>query len=164
MQIRTANIEDLPAIVDIYNATIPDRLATADIEPVTVESRMAWFQHHEAHRRPLWVIHEEGEIVGWVSLNDFYGRPAYAGTAEISIYIHPNFRQQGRAQYGLEYALQACPSLNIHTLLAFVFAHNQPSVDFFAKNNFTEMGRLTDVARFDDQKISLLILGFHLTG
>lgn len=164
MPIRTAHIEDLAAIVDIYNATIPDRMATADTEPVTVESRLQWFHQHEVNRRPLWVIEDNVQITGWVSLNDFYGRPAYAGTAEISIYIHPDFRRQGLAQYGLDHALHSCPSLSIHTLLAFVFAHNQPSVDFFAKNHFQEMGNLADVARFDEQKISLLILGRHLAG
>jgi phosphinothricin acetyltransferase len=49
-------------------------------------------------------------------------------------------------------------------LLAFVFAHNKPSVDFFTKNHFQEMGNLADVARFDEQKISLLILGRRLAG
>lgn len=32
---------DLPAVVAIYNQIIPSRLATADLEPVTVASRAA---------------------------------------------------------------------------------------------------------------------------
>jgi len=39
MVIRDAVERDLPEIVDIYNAAIPGRLATADTEPVTVETR-----------------------------------------------------------------------------------------------------------------------------
>lgn len=35
--VRDAVEADLPAIVDIYNASIPGRMATADAEPVTVE-------------------------------------------------------------------------------------------------------------------------------
>lgn len=35
--VRDAVEADLPAIVDIYNARIPGRMATADAEPVTVE-------------------------------------------------------------------------------------------------------------------------------
>ena len=38
MIIRDAREADLPAIVAIYNATIPERMATADTEPVSVES------------------------------------------------------------------------------------------------------------------------------
>ncbi|MDZ4938569.1 N-acetyltransferase, partial [Clostridium perfringens] len=47
--------EDLPAIVDIYNSTISGRKVTADLEPVTVESRIEWFEEHSNDFRPLWV-------------------------------------------------------------------------------------------------------------
>ena len=55
MQIRLAIEADLSAIVDIYNAAIPTRLATADLEPITVESRLPWFRSH-GDRYPVWVI------------------------------------------------------------------------------------------------------------
>src|SRR6266581_575295 len=41
---RTATRNDLPQIVEIYNSTIPSRIATADTEPVSVESRVHWFE------------------------------------------------------------------------------------------------------------------------
>ena len=46
MTIRDATIGDLPAIVAIYNAAIPGRMATADLDPVSVESRRTWFDEH----------------------------------------------------------------------------------------------------------------------
>lgn len=36
MEFRKAVHADLPRIVEIYNQIIPSRLATADLEPVTV--------------------------------------------------------------------------------------------------------------------------------
>ena len=53
MTIRDATIDDLPGIVAIYNAAIPERMATADLEPVSVESRHAWFAEHSESSRPL---------------------------------------------------------------------------------------------------------------
>ena len=47
MQIRLAVESDLPAIIEIYNAAIPTRLATADLDSITVESRRAWFRSHD---------------------------------------------------------------------------------------------------------------------
>lgn len=35
--IRDARYEDLSAIVRIYNETIPSRMVTADLEPITIE-------------------------------------------------------------------------------------------------------------------------------
>ncbi len=162
MHIRLATINDLPEIVAIYNATIPGRLATADTKAVTVESKMDWFYKHQPNRRPLWVIQVSDEIAGWVSLNDFYGRPAYDGTAEISIYIKDHFQKKGYAQKGLEYAVNNCKSLKIHSLLAFVFEHNIPSIRFFKKNKFKQMGLLEDIAIMDDSKFSLVLFGLKI--
>lgn len=38
-----ATHDELPRIVEIYNEIIPSRLATADLEPVSVASRENWF-------------------------------------------------------------------------------------------------------------------------
>ncbi len=46
MTIRDAVEADLPAIVEIYNAAVPGRLATGDLDPVSVQSRQAWFREH----------------------------------------------------------------------------------------------------------------------
>ena len=76
--IRHGEARDLPAIVEIYNASIPGRLATADTEAVTVSSREEWFRAFNPASRPIWVAEDEGgEIVGWLGLRSFYGRPAY---------------------------------------------------------------------------------------
>lgn len=55
IRLRDAVEADLPAIVAIYNATIAGRVVTADLEPVSIESRLAWFRAHNPERRPLWV-------------------------------------------------------------------------------------------------------------
>ncbi len=96
---RIAKREDLPQIVDIYNSTIPSRLVTADTEPVSVESRVRWFDEHSADFRPLWVVEVYGHIGGWLSFSSFYGRPAYSKTAEISVYVNQAHRKQGLGSY-----------------------------------------------------------------
>jgi L-amino acid N-acyltransferase YncA len=35
---RYATEQDLPSIIEIYNASIPSRSATADLEPVDIEA------------------------------------------------------------------------------------------------------------------------------
>ena len=83
--VRDAVKADLPAVVEIYNAAIPGRMATADTEPIAAHSRQAWFDEHHPARRPLWVASIDGAVVGWLSFQTFYGRPAYRATAEVSI-------------------------------------------------------------------------------
>ena len=51
--LRDATEADLPAIVAIYNQSIPGGWSTADTEPVTVESRRVWFADFDPKRRPI---------------------------------------------------------------------------------------------------------------
>lgn len=159
---RHATLPDLQRIVDIYNSTIASRLVTADTSPVTVEQRTAWFHEHRADKRPLWVIEKDNVIYGWISFQSFYGRPAYDGTAEISIYLAEEARGKGLGKLALQYAIDEAPSLHIKTILAFIFGHNEPSLKLFAQFGFAQWAHLPKVATLDDIERDLIILGKRL--
>jgi phosphinothricin acetyltransferase len=158
---RTATLDDLPTIVAIYNSTIASREVTADTEPVSVESRLPWFHEHTPDRRPLWIIEQEGRdgIVGWISYSNFYGRPAYSGTAEVSIYIDEAWRGKGVGKYALTEAIEFAPQIKVHTLLGFIFGHNQPSLGLFRKFGFDTWANFPRVANLDGIERDLIILG-----
>jgi len=158
---RIATLDDLPTIVAIYNSTIASREVTADTEPVSVESRLNWFHEHTPDRRPLWIIEEEGRdgIVGWISYSNFYGRPAYSGTAEVSIYIDETWRGKGVGKYALTEAIAFAPRIKVHTLLGFIFGHNQPSLGLFRKFGFDTWANFPRVANLDGIERDLIILG-----
>lgn len=158
---RLATLEDLPTIVAIYNSTIASREVTADTEPVSVESRLQWYHDHTPDKRPLWIIHpaEGDEILGWMSYSNFYGRPAYSGTSEISIYIAEASRGKGVGRYCIEQAIAYAPQIQVHTLLGFIFGHNKPSLGLFGKFGFETWAHLPKVANLDGVERDLIILG-----
>src|SRR6266581_2453847 len=104
MPIRHAQPDDLPAIVAIYNASIPGRLATADTQPVTVSQREEWFNAFKPQSRPIWVFEQDGEVRGWLGLRNFYGRPAYHRTVESAVYVAPEHQREGIARQLLTHA------------------------------------------------------------
>lgn len=159
MDIRDATAGDLPAIVAIYNATIPSRMVTADTEPLTVESRTGWFREHVPEHLPLWVAEEQGQVCGWLSFGRFYGRPAYRGTAELSVYVAEASRRRGLGKRLLGEALARAPALGLHTLLGFIFGHNAPSLALFESFGFTRWGHLPKVAVLDGIERDLVIVG-----
>ena len=156
---RLADRADLPAIVAIYNSTVPSRMVTADLTPISVESRERWFEEHRPESRPLWVIERDGAIAAWLSFSSFYGRPAYAATAEVSVYVGESFRRIGLGAYLLEAAIAHAPSIGVQTLLGFIFAHNLPSLALFEKFGFAHWGRLPRVAVLDGVKRDVVIVG-----
>jgi L-amino acid N-acyltransferase YncA len=157
--IRDATESDLAAIVDIYNQAIPGRRATADTEPVTVADRSAWFAEHDARSRPLWIVEEGGVIAGWLSLQSFYGRPAYHATAEVSIYISSSFQRRGIARTLLREVIARSETFGVSTLLGFIFGHNEASLRLFGSEGFERWGFLPRVAELDGVERDLAIVG-----
>lgn len=158
--VRDAVEADLPAIVDIYNATIPSRQVTADLEPVTVEARRPWFAAHQVPNRPLWVaVAPDGTIAAWLSFDTFYPRAAYDGTAMIGLYVAAAHRRAGLGRGFVRRAVAAAPALGLHTLLGYIFGHNEPSLRLFAGEGFTRWGEFPRVAILDGTARDLVIVG-----
>jgi len=162
MEIRHATEADLPRIVDIYNTAIPTRRSTADIEAVTTKSRLDWFHKHTAERRPLLVGESGSQIAGWISFEDFYGRLAYQHTAELSIYVAPAWQGHGLGKQLLHESIMRAPTLDIRTLIGYIFAHNEASLGLFGAFGFSEWARLPNIAEMDGHEYSLCILGKQL--
>ena len=159
MHFRNATIADLPLITEIYNSTVAGRMVTADTEPVSMYEKEGWFYDHN-DTRPLWMIEDEANAcIGWASFQSFYGRPAYSGTAEISIYLAENMRGKGYGKKILQYCIGKAPALQLHTLLGYIFAHNTPSIKLFTDAGFEEWANLRDIALMDNNFYSLNILG-----
>src|SRR5260370_41623246 len=78
-KIRDAVEADLPAIIKIYNAAVATRVATAQLEPVTLEERRNWLKDHSPDRHPFWVLEIDSRIAGWLTLKPFFPRRAYRG-------------------------------------------------------------------------------------
>lgn len=158
--ITFADRDDLPQIVEIYNSTIASRQSTADLQPVSVESRESWFTAHQKPNRPLYVLkNHDGEVLAWGSFSDYYPRDAYNITAEISIYVRHDRRGMGTGKEILSYMLMKAPVLHIQNIVAIIFAHNYASISLFSKFGFTEWGRLPEVCDLDGKLADVVILG-----
>jgi L-amino acid N-acyltransferase YncA len=162
MRIRDARDSDLPAIIRIYNAAIATRISTAQLEPVTIESRRNWLNDHSPDRHPFWVLEIDGQIAGWLTLKSFLPRCAYRGTAEVSVYVSEKFRRRGVARRLLEEAIARAQDLEINSLVGLIFAHNAPSLKLFEQLGFQRWGLLPRIARFAETERDLTIMGRHV--
>lgn len=160
LKFRNAELADLNKIVAIYNSTIASRMVTADVEEVSVESKVQWFNEHNPETRPLWMVEDvEGQIVGWVSFSSFHERSAYSGTVEVSIYLDESSRGKGYGKTILQYCIDNAGKFGVNNLVALIFLHNEPSLKLFRHFGFEDWGTLPDVAVLDGIERSLKILG-----
>ena len=156
---RHATPDDLPTIVNIYNSVISGRMVTADTEPVSVDSKLSWFNNHTPSARPLYIVEIDSKIIGWVSLESFYGRPAYSQTAEVSIYLDETARGKGYGKKILKEIIDRSPSFGIKSLLGYIFAHNEPSLNLFKSFGFEQWALLPNIAVLDGVARSLIFVG-----
>ena len=165
--IRLAAIDDLPRIVEIYNQSIAGKQATADLQPVSVADRQAWFDAHTGNR-PLVVAQTRsetssetslGEIIGWGSLSDLYARPAYHISTEISIYVAEEAKGQGVGKALVNYLIQVAPSCGVQQVVALIFAHNTPSLAMFDRLGFESWGKFKQVCDMQGFIADVVILG-----
>jgi len=161
MIIRDAVEADLPTIVEIYNATVPTRMVTAELEPTTVEARLPWFREHSSEHYPFWVAESEGRVIAWLDFKRFLPRSAYRGTVEISVYVDEEFRRRGVGQRLLEQAIARAPSLGITALVGLIFGHNEPSLKLFRALGFERWGFFPGVAQLDGVERDLVVMGQH---
>ena len=160
LKFRNAELADLNKIVAIYNSIIASRMVTADVEEVSVESKVQWFNEHNSDTRPLWMVEDtDGQIVGWVSFSSFHERPAYSGTVEVSIYLDESSRGKGYGKTILQYCIDNAGKFGVNNLVALIFLHNEPSLKLFRHFGFEDWGTLPDVAVLDGIERSLKILG-----
>lgn len=189
--VQKANIDDLAQIIAIYNQSIAGKRATANWFPVTLAERQAWFDEHLHNpKRPIYVVKSvikkavkaassaqpEGlpqpnselasqgsPLVAWGSFSDLYARPAYHISSEISIYLHEKYQGQGIGVALVRWMLTQAPSLDIHNVVALIFAHNQPSLKLFTKFGFTQWGYLPQVCDMQGFTADVVMLGKAIT-
>jgi L-amino acid N-acyltransferase len=157
VKIRTAEIEDLGSITEIYNEAILTTTATFDVEPKTPAERLEWFRSH-GERYPILVALFGGEVVGWASLSRFSDRPAYDETAETSFYVKAEFRGQGIGRALKAAIIAEARRLGFHALLARVAEGSDESLHLNASFGFVHVGTLKEVGRKFGRRLDVRLM------
>ena len=163
MNIRTATIEDLETMVEIYNQAIAAGQKTADITPFTTEARKKWFEDHTPDKYPILVAENNNVIVGYLTISPYRpGRMALRNTAEVSYFIHFEHHRKGIASNLLRHAIGMCPALQIKNLFAILIDSNEASIKLMDKYGFEKWGHLPRVAEFDGIEVGHLYYGLRI--
>ena len=94
MTVRTATLDDAPALLDIYSYYVENTAVTFEYEPPTLDEFRARIAD-TLPRYPYLVIANGEEILGFSFAHAFRERPAYDYSVETTIYIRHDVRGGG---------------------------------------------------------------------
>ncbi|MBI2682024.1 MAG: N-acetyltransferase [Acidobacteriales bacterium] len=126
---------DWPEVERIYLQGISTGIATFETESPGWDK---WDAIHHRHSR--WVVRDEGALIGWAALSPVSGRAAYAGVAEVSVYVADTHRQQGVGRSLLWTLISSAEKNGIWMLQAGIFPENQASIRLHTRFGFREVG------------------------
>ena len=136
--------EDWERVRFIYAEGIAGGNATFDTQ---VPEREEWDRAHLRECRL--VARDSGRVVGWGALSPISDRRAYAGVAEVSIYIATSLRRKGIGKALLRALIDASERAGLWTLQSGVFPENKASVALHKTCGFREVGLRQRIGRLD---------------
>ncbi|GDX82102.1 N-acetyltransferase [Deltaproteobacteria bacterium] len=139
MHIRPVHADDFDAIAALTNVYILQTTIHFGAEPVSgAELGAEWEKSRERH--PFVVAHIDGQLAGFAKTTTFRTRAAYARTAEVGVYVHPDFHRRGvaRGLYGA--LLEVCRDGRFEVLVAGIALPNAASVALHEAFGFFPVG------------------------
>ena len=161
MDIRDARTSDAAAIADIYNDTVLTTTASFDVEPKTPEDRARWLVARSPVH-PVLVAEIDGAVAGWGALSPYSERPAYAATAELSVYVAAGHRSQGIGRELTRALIERGRLAALHVLLARICTENEASISMVRRLGFTEAGTMHEVGWKFDRWLDVVTWEYNL--
>jgi L-amino acid N-acyltransferase YncA len=136
LTIRPATAGDLPAVVEIYNAGIVERVATFETDPRTEADLAAWRDDGQP-----FVVAERGRtVVGFARAGSYSDRCVYQGVGEHAVYVHADARGQGLGRQLLNALCDESERHGLYKLTSRIFTDNHPSRAAHRAAGFEEVG------------------------
>ncbi len=150
--VRQAEERDLVQLNNIYNRYVLETHFTFDIEPMTIEARREWFEHHGGTGRHRVVGGlSDSSVVGYASSSRFRPKPAYETSVETSIYLAPDAVGRGIGTRLYEELFKLLQGEDVHRAYAGIALPNQASIALHERLGFKRVAHFTEQGRKFDR-------------
>lgn len=148
----------LQELLEIYTYYVLNTTATFHDHAITMEE-MKELVIFENPIYKTFVIRACQTICGYVILTQHKKREAYYKTAEITIYLSPEYTGKGIGTKAIEYIEKYAKEVNMHALVATICGQNSKSINLFTHCGYdncahfkevgTKFGQLLDVVAYE---------------
>lgn len=157
MTIRPAVREDVREMMEIFNYEVRNSTASFAITEQSYEERLDWFQSHGGEYYPLLTAEQNGRVAGYACLSPYRPYEAYRGTAELSVYVSPDFRRQGIGEALMRELLGKARRFGkLHSIISVITASNESSIRLHEKLGFSYCGTMHQVGEKFGQLLDIV--------
>lgn len=141
---RDIRENDFPVIKDIYDWYIKNSTATFHTEPIQIQQLKQFiFIDHPLYRS--YFIYNDNSLAGYCILTNHKPRQAYDRTAEVTIYLKPEFGKKGIGMIALKYLEEKAKTLGLKNLIGVITGDNFGSITLFEKAGYTKCAHYKNV-------------------
>lgn len=140
--LRNMTPNDWPQVREIYQQGIAGNQATFE---TTAPDWQAW---HVSHRTDCRLVAEQqGRAIAWIALSPVSKRAAYAGVAEVSIYVDDKHQGRGIGKALIQRLIQDSEEAGVWSLYCSILPENQASIALLEGHGFRRVGTRERIAQ-----------------
>jgi phosphinothricin acetyltransferase len=148
--------ENLTEILKIYTYYVKNTTATFHTNPLSLAD-MKRIVILENDRYKTFVICENESICGYVILTQYNKREAFDDTAEVTIYLNPDFVGKGVGSFAAEFIEEYAKKKDFHVLVALITGDNLKSITLFERSGYFKCAHYKEVGKKFGQLLDLVV-------
>lgn len=137
--IRTMNMQDREAVIDIFNYYVENSFAAYPEMKLPYQAFEMFLKMSE-NLPAVSIIRPEDKVVGFGMLKKFNPLPNFSHTVEIAYFIDRDHTGKGLGRMVLDHLETEGAKTGVTNILASISSLNQGSINFHAKNGFIHTG------------------------
>lgn len=164
VQIRTANIDDLESILNIYNQEILNGTATWNHTAMALSDIQTWFKALQDQNNPILVAEHQptGKVIGYANYDEFRSIQGFYKTIEHAVFLHHDYTGQGIGEQLLLRLMEIASRQGMHIMVAAIDSENIASIHLHRKLGFIQTGYMPQVGEKFGQWRDLVLLQLNL--
>ncbi|MBN1411552.1 MAG: N-acetyltransferase [Spirochaetales bacterium] len=152
-ELKTSDIDE---VLELYNYYIENTTYTFHVRPLTHEE-MRGIVLFDDGRYKTFLIYDEDQFCGYCILSRYSHREAYDITAEITIYLKPEYTKRGVGGQAIKFLEDYANKKGINVLLAVVSEENKASMRLFRKNGYKKCAHFKKVGKKFNRLLDVII-------
>jgi phosphinothricin acetyltransferase len=157
MNLRLIDLKviDFNHVKEIYDYYILNSTATFHKDLISIEElKSVILIAHPKYKSFL--IDYEGETCGYCYISQYKKRPAYDRTAEITIYLKPEYSGKGIGKETLKLLETVAKNNEISVLIGIITGENQASIRLFEKCGYEKCAHFKKVGEKFDRLLDVV--------